>query len=94
MLSQLEAAFSAVPNALANFATSDVIGPLSPLNLFECGADFIAYAVDAPISPLAVISLPLDMLGAQTGVHTDNVIESWAETGLPGVAGASSTPLR
>jgi hypothetical protein len=94
MLSQLEAAFSAVPNALANFATSDVIGPLSPLNLFGYGADFIAYAVDAPISPLAVISLPLDMLGAQTGVHTDNIIESWAETGLPGVAGASSTPLR
>ncbi len=93
MLSQLEAAFSAVPNALANFATSNVIGPLSPLNLFEYGADFIAYAVDAPISPLAVISLPLDMLGAQTGVHTDQIVESWADTGLPGVEGVSPTPL-
>ena len=83
--------FSAIPNALANFATSDVIGPLTPLNLFEYGADFIAYTVDAPISPLGIISLPLDMLGAQTGVHTDQIVEGWAETGLPGAAAASPT---
>ncbi len=91
--STLAQVFSAIPNALANFATSDLIGPLTPLNLFEYGADVIAYTVDAPISPLGIISLPLDMLGAQTGVHTDNIIEGWAETGLPGVAGAYSTPL-
>jgi len=91
--STLAQVFSAVPDALANLATSDVIGPLTPLNLFEYGADFIAYAVDAPISPLAIISLPLDMLGAQTGVHTDQIVESWAETGLPGVSATPPTPL-
>ena len=94
MLSQLEAAFSAVPNALSNLNSADVFGSLTPLDLLDLGADLVAFGVDAPLSPLAIVSLPLDMLGAQTGVHTDNIIESWAETGLPGVAGASSTPLR
>ena len=93
MLSQLEAAFSAVPNALSNLNSADVFGSLTPLDLLDLGADLVAFGVDAPLSPLAIVSLPLDMLGAQTGVHTDNIIEGWAETGLPGVAGAFSTPL-
>ncbi len=39
-----------------------------------------------------IVGMPLDMLGAQTGVHTDNVIESWAEAGLPGLAATPPLP--
>jgi PPE-repeat protein len=93
MLSQLQAAFSAVPNALSNLTSADVFGSLTPLDLLDLGADFVAFGVDAPVSPLAVVSLPLDMLGAQTGLHTDQIVEGWAEAGLPGLAGGASTPL-
>jgi PPE-repeat protein len=92
-LAQLQAAFSAVPNALSNLTSADVFGSLTPLDLLDLGADFVAFGVDAPLSPLAIVSLPLDMLGAQTGVHTDQIVEGWAETGLPGAAVASQTAL-
>jgi PPE-repeat protein len=93
MLSQLAAAFSAVPNALGNLANSNVIGSLTPLDLLDLGSDLIAYTLDAPITPLGVISLPLDVIGAQTGLHTDQIIGGWADTGLPGLAAAPPAPI-
>jgi PPE-repeat protein len=92
--STLSQIFSAVPNALSSAATSDVFGSVTPIDLLDVGADLVAFGIDAPISPLGVISLPLDVVGAQTGLHSDDIISGWAAAGLlPGVGAASEAPI-
>jgi PPE-repeat protein len=54
---------------------------LTPLDLLDVGADGIAYGLDAPMSPLGAISLPIDLIGAQTGIHTDDIVSDWDSTG-------------
>jgi PPE-repeat protein len=92
--STLSQIFSAVPNALSGAATSDVFGSLSPIDLLDVGADLVAFGIDAPMSPLGVISLPIDIIGAQTGLHSDDIISGWAAAGLlPGVGAAAEAPI-
>lgn len=93
-LSHVSRAFSAVPNALSRLASSDPISSsLSPLDMLNVGSDLIAYGFDAPMSPLAAVSLPIDLIGAQTGIHTDDIVGGWAAMGsLPGATAATTTP--
>jgi PPE-repeat protein len=87
VLSQI---FSVVPNALGNLKSSSVLGSLTPLDLLDIGADFIAYGLDAPMSPLGAISLPIDLIGAQTGLHTDDIVSGWSALGaVPGAVEAA-----
>lgn len=78
---------SSASTGLGSLATSDVLDGLTPLDLLDLGADGIAYGLDAPMSPLGAISLPIDLVGAQTGLHTDDIVSGWQDAGVaPGVA--------
>ncbi|OBK49159.1 PPE family protein, SVP subgroup [Mycobacterium kubicae] len=91
-LSQIAEDFSAVPSALSNMVSLGPIGPLSPLDILDVGADLIAFGIDAPVSPIGAVSLPIDLVGAQTGLHTDEIVSGWQESGvLPEVGAASPT---
>ena len=61
-------------------ATS-ALGVSSPLDALDVGADAITYGLDAPMSPLGAVSLPLDLVGAQTGMHTDDIVSGWDASG-------------
>jgi PPE-repeat protein len=50
---------------------------LTPLDMLGLGSDFVAFGIDAPMSPLGAVSLPLDLVGAQTGMHTDDIVSGW-----------------
>lgn len=89
-LTQLSQFLSAVPNALADLASSNLIGSYSPTDILDIGADLIAFVVDAPMSPLGAISLPIDLVGAQTGLHTDDIVSGWSEFGALPAAEAPS----
>lgn len=98
VVSQFSQFFSAVPNQLAGLASADVIGSYSPTDILDVGADLIAFVVDAPMSPLGAISLPIDVIGAQTGIHSDDIISGWADlgfspvgAGLPDLASATTS---
>lgn len=93
-LSQLAQAISAVPNVLSDLGSSNAVGSLTPLDLFDYGADLIAYVFDAPLAPMGAVSLPIDAVGAQTGIHSDEIISAWAEAGIsPGSATISPNSL-
>ncbi|MDV3301819.1 PPE domain-containing protein [Mycobacterium avium] len=68
-----------VPDTLST-ATS-ALGISSPLDLLELGADGITYGIDAPLAPIGAISLPIDLVGAQTGLHTDDIVSGWNAAG-------------
>jgi PPE-repeat protein len=83
-------AVSAVPQAVTS-ATS-ALGVSSPLELLDLGADGIAYGLDAPMAPLGAISLPIDLVGAQTGLHTDDIVSGWDTAGSPPAIVAATAP--
>jgi hypothetical protein len=89
-LSQVSQAVSTVPQQLSSFLTGGSADSLTPLDLLDVGADGIAYGLDAPMAPLGAISLPIDLVGAQTGIHTDDIVTGWS--GAETFAGAP-TPL-
>jgi PPE-repeat protein len=64
---------------------------LTPLDFLDVGADLVAFGIDAPISPLGVVSMPIDLISAQTGIHTDDIISGWQLVG--GISGETPTPL-
>jgi len=79
-------AFSAVPNALQAAATpaqvvpgQDVLALISDLiTIFlDAPANLATLFIDAPLAPLAAVSLPLDIVGAGTGLHTDDIVSGW-----------------
>jgi PPE-repeat protein len=85
-VSSIQQAFSAVPNALTSAAApaqstslSDFLDLLSDLIsiFFDLPADLATFAIDVPAGALSVISLPLDIVGAGTGLHTDKIISGW-----------------
>lgn len=89
VLSVITQPISSAAQALTG-ATSP-LGVSSPLDLVNLGADAIAYGVDAPMSPLGAISLPIDLIGAQTGLHTDDIVSGWEALGsLPGTVATTS----
>jgi PPE-repeat protein len=90
-VSSIQQAFSSVPNALQSLSTaapaasstaaaSDPLGTLSDLiSIFLDAPSAIAtFAADIPFGVIGVIALPLDIIGAGTGLHTDKIISGWA----------------
>lgn len=70
---------SSVPQTLTG--STSLLGGLSPLETLDLGADGIAYGLDAPMAPVGAISLPVDLIGAQTGLHTDDIVSGWDQAG-------------
>jgi PPE-repeat protein len=86
-VSSIQQAFSSVPNALQSAATaapaaSDPLGTLSDLiSIFvDLPADLATFAIDIPAGVISVISFPLDIVGAGTGLHTDKIVSGWEGT--------------
>ncbi len=85
-VSSIQQAFSAVPNALTSAATSAQSTPLDTLGLisdlvsifFDLPADLASIFVSVPLGTLGIVSLPFDIGGYGTGVHTDDIISGWA----------------
>jgi len=94
-VSSIQQAFSAVPNALTSAATSAQSTPLDTLDLIsdlisiflDLPADLAGIFVSVPLGTLGIVSLPFDIGGYGTGVHTDEIVsgwngeQSWPETG-------------
>jgi PPE-repeat protein len=97
-VSSIQQAFSSVPNALQSLATAPAAAapaatdPLSTLsNLISIFLDapsaIATFAADIPFGVVGVTALPLDIIGAGTGLHTDKIVsgwdgeEAWPETG-------------
>jgi PPE-repeat protein len=84
-VSSAQQAFSAVPNALQSAATSAQTTPLDVLDLLsdlisifvDLPADLATFAIDIPAGVISVISFPLDIVGAGTGLHTDKIVSGW-----------------
>jgi PPE-repeat protein len=87
-VSSIQQAFSAVPNALQSAATaapaasSTGLDTLSDLiSIFvDLPADLATFAIDIPAGVISVISFPLDIVGAGTGLHTDKIVSGWQGT--------------
>jgi PPE-repeat protein len=87
-VSSIQQAFSAVPNALQSLApaaaapaqASDPLSTLSNLiSVFlDAPAAIATFLADIPLGTLGVVSLPLDVIGAGTGLHTDDIVSGWA----------------
>jgi PPE-repeat protein len=86
--STIQQAFSSVPNALQSLATaapaataqaSDPLGTLSDLiSIFlDAPASIATFAADIPFGVIGVVALPLDIIGAGTGLHTDKIVSGW-----------------
>jgi PPE-repeat protein len=72
--------------------TTSALGLSTPRDAIDLGADAIAYGVDAPLAPLGAISLPIDLVGAQTGLHTDDIVSGWDAAGSPPAIVAETVP--
>jgi PPE-repeat protein len=99
-VSSIQQAFSAVPSALQSAATpaasSTSLDTLSDLiSIFvDLPADLATFAVDIPAGVISVISFPLDIVGAGTGLHTDDIISGWnGEESWPGKGPAPVKPF-
>jgi PPE-repeat protein len=88
--STIQQAFSAVPSSLQSLATAapaaattaqagDPLGTLSDLiSIFLDAPSAIAtFAADIPFGVIGVVALPLDIIGAGTGLHTDDIVSGW-----------------
>jgi PPE-repeat protein len=88
--STIQQAFSSVPNALQSLATAapaaatsaqagDPLGTLSDLiSIFlDAPAAVATFAADIPFGVIGVVALPLDIIGAGTGLHTDKIVSGW-----------------
>jgi PPE-repeat protein len=88
--STVQQAFSSVPNALQSLSTGtsaaattaqagDPLGTLSDLiSIFLDAPSAIAtFAADIPFGVIGVVALPLDIIGAGTGLHTDKIVSGW-----------------
>jgi PPE-repeat protein len=87
--STVQQAFSAVPNALQSAATAapaatsttslDTISDLISIFL-DLPADLATFLFDIPAGAVGIVSLPLDIVGAGTGLHTDKIVSGWEGT--------------
>ena len=86
-VSSIQQAFSSVPNALTSAAapaatstsvldTLDLISDLISIFL-DLPADLAGIFVSVPLGTLGIVSLPFDIGGYGTGVHTDDIISGW-----------------
>jgi PPE-repeat protein len=100
--STIQQAFSAVPAALQSAsaaaapAASDPLGTISDLiSIFvDLPANIATFVADIPLGSLGVVSLPLDVIGAFTGTHTDRIVSGWnGEQTWPGEGPAPVKPF-
>ncbi|MGC1806306.1 MAG: PPE domain-containing protein [Mycobacterium sp.] len=85
-VSSIQQAFSAIPNALTSAAAPAQLTPLDTLDLIadlisiflDLPADLASIFVSVPLGTLGIVSLPFDIGGYGTGVHTDDIISGWA----------------
>lgn len=82
-------AFSVVPSTLQSLAAGapaqgisgttalNVISDLIAIFL-DVPADLTTFFLDVPANALSVVGFPLDVIGAGTGLHTDNIVSGWA----------------
>ncbi|BBY22492.1 PPE family protein [Mycobacterium stomatepiae] len=73
-------------------SATNALGLSTPRDALDLGADAIAYGIDAPLAPLGAISLPIDLVGAQTGLHTDDIVSGWDANGVPSAAVSETVP--
>jgi PPE-repeat protein len=99
-VSSIQQAFSAVPNALTSAAApaqaGDPLGTLSDLiSIFlDAPAAIATFAADIPFGTLGVVALPLDIIGAGTGLHTDDIVSGWnGQQAWPDVGPAPVEPF-
>jgi PPE-repeat protein len=100
VVSSSQPGLSAVPTALTSLAApAAAADPPSGLDLLS---DLISVFLDAPSSvaglgidsPLTLVSLPYDVVGALTGFHTDDIVSGWAGTeSWPGTAPVPPSPF-
>ncbi|BAX91241.1 PPE family protein, SVP subgroup [Mycobacterium shigaense] len=80
ILTSTQQAFSAVPNALAaptsSMSSLDIAADLISIFL-DLPADIGELTVDAPLSILGLVSLPLDIGSYNSGLHTDDIVSGW-----------------
>jgi PPE-repeat protein len=105
-VSSVQQAFSAVPNALQTLATAapaaaaDPPDPLSTLSnlisvFLDAPAAFATFFADIPFGAIGVAALPLDIIGAGTGLHTDEIVSGWAgEEAWPGTGDRPPTEFK
>jgi PPE-repeat protein len=90
-VSSIQQAFSSVPNALQSLSTAApaasttaaAADPLSTLSnlisiFLDAPAAVATFAADIPFGVVGVTALPLDIIGAGTGLHTDKIVSGWA----------------
>jgi PPE-repeat protein len=106
-VSSIQQAFSSVPNALQSLSTGtsaaatsaqagDPLGTLSDLiSIFLDAPSAIAtFAADIPFGVIGVVALPLDIIGAGTGLHTDDIVSGWnGQQAWPDVGSAPVEPF-
>jgi PPE-repeat protein len=102
-VSSIQQALSAVPNALTSAAAPaqstsimDVLDLLSDLiSIFvDLPADLAGIFISVPLGTLGIVSLPFDIGGYGTGVHTDDIVSGWAGVvGWPDVGPAPVKPF-
>ncbi len=107
VVSAVQQSFAAVPNALQSLATAapaaaapaqaaDPLGTLSDLiSIFlDAPAALATFGADIPFGTIGVVALPLDIIGAGTGIHTDDIVSGWnGEESYPGTAPAPVQPF-
>src|SRR5271166_1773522 len=85
-VSSIQQAFSSVPSALTSAATSAAApaqtDPLSTLSnlisiFLDAPASIATFLADIPFGVIGVTALPLDIIGAGTGLHTDDIVSGW-----------------
>jgi PPE-repeat protein len=102
-VASVQKSLSAVPTALQSLAapaqsgsltnTLDILSDLVAIFL-DLPADIAELTVDVPLSVLGVVSIPLDVIGAGTGIHTDHIVSGWnGEESWPGTGPAPVKPF-
>jgi PPE-repeat protein len=98
VVSSVPQTFSAVPNALQSLATAapaqatDPLGTLSNLITIFLSApsDLTTFSAVLPLDVLAgPVDIPFGIVGALTGLHTDDIVSGWnGEESFPGTGPA------
>ncbi len=84
-VSSAQQAFSAVPNSLQAAAAPAAPSPTDALNtladlitvFLDTPANLATLFIDVPLAPLSAVSLPMDIVSAGTGLHTDDIVTGW-----------------
>jgi PPE-repeat protein len=103
-ISSIQQALSAAPSALSSAAapaasSSDLLTILDVLSdlisiFLDLPADLAGIFVSVPLGTLGIVSLPFDIGGYGTGVHTDDIVSGWAGvTGWPDIGPAPVKPF-